>query len=270
MCIFSLPIRAVSRTSIFARPLGGGRQALVYEMTLDANADLAMVLPIPTPPAAPEDAVHFVSLQGYPTFFRDLELAFPEDAISGLLTLGGEPLARHAPLVVHQVGDFEASFVPTLGDLDRLDPRFRLPRAVWTALGGVYDDWGFAVFKLRVLQEGPRPGFFARLFGKKAELVSPGSRAYHPMAFTFPSRDPARTFFPTVHVHDGEVHPTAHFDHALYVQPSAGVDVPGFTRSERPGLYAVDPQRAQGLVELERPVQRRKILGDAPNRDVWV
>jgi hypothetical protein len=34
-------------------------------------------------------------------------------------------------LEVIQVGDFEASFVPTVKDFSRLDERFRLPSAVW-------------------------------------------------------------------------------------------------------------------------------------------
>jgi len=38
-------------------------------------------------------------------------------------------------------------------------------------------------------------------------------------AFTFPHAKGAKLFFPTVHVHDGEVHKTAEFDHELYLQP---------------------------------------------------
>ena len=99
-------------------------------------------------------------------------------------------------LVVHEVGSFEASFVPTRRDFSRLDQRFRLPDDVWQALLG-YDDWGFAVFKL-----GP----MSRLTG------------VHPMAFEFPQRDPDRLFFPAVHVHNGRVEPWATFDHRLYCQ----------------------------------------------------
>lgn len=35
------------------------------------------------------------------------------------------------------------------------------------------------------------------------------------MAFVLPRRDGRFVFFPTVHVHDGEVHPTAAFDDTL-------------------------------------------------------
>jgi hypothetical protein len=59
-----------------------------------------------------------------------------------------------------------------------------------------YRDHGFAVFKLK-----------------------PGEAKIHPMAFSFPRRDTKTLFFPTVHIHDGKVHPKAGFDHGLYCQP---------------------------------------------------
>jgi len=278
MCCFSLPVNEVSATSIFARALGDGRQALIYEMSLDAASDLAMVLPIPVVPRAAEDAVRFVSLAGYPELFRHLESAFPVEGFARFQpqALAGGPVVR-APLVVHDVGDFEASFVPTMADLDRLDPRFRLPREVWAALGGIYDDWGFAVFKLKVVPQRPEPappGFFARLLGRGGAPMAPpsGPKRFHPMAFTFPQRDPSKLFFPTVHVHDGRVHPTAHFDHALYLQttPTSDVRFESFERSERPATFAVDHHRSGELIELMSVLHRRKIVGDAPNRDVWI
>src|SRR5262249_2584466 len=129
------------------------------------------------------------------------------------------PPPRFAPqaktLVVHDVGDFEASFVPRVDDFDRLDPRFRLPRAALDAMAP-YADWGFAVFKLRDV--APAPGFFGRLFGGAARATP---KTIHPMAFDFPRRDPSSLFFPTLHIHDGHVHPTASFDHSLYAQAPA-------------------------------------------------
>jgi hypothetical protein len=47
MCCFSRPVEHVSNTSIFARPVAKGRQALVYTIQLNAREDLAMILPIP-------------------------------------------------------------------------------------------------------------------------------------------------------------------------------------------------------------------------------
>jgi hypothetical protein len=193
MCCFSRAIRSVSDTQIFARAGEGERQFLVYSMTLEAKGDLAMVLPLPTAAGAGEAAVQFIDLHDYADFFKDLRAGFPEPQ--------EQRLSRHAPTIlapatlkVVSVGSFEASFVPTLADFDRLDPRFRLPAGAWDKLPQ-YRAYGFAVFKLK-----------------------PGVATFHPMAFSFPRADADRLFFPTVHIHDGKVHRTAKFDHALYCQ----------------------------------------------------
>ena len=52
MCCFSRPVQSVSATKIFSRDAGNGKQFLVYSMTYRAGEDLAMVLPLPTPPEA--------------------------------------------------------------------------------------------------------------------------------------------------------------------------------------------------------------------------
>src|SRR5690606_16069404 len=97
-------------------------------------------------------------------------------------------------LAVHEVGDFVASFVPTLADFRRLDPQFVIPQESWDKIPE-YSDYGFAVFQLKSLVGNP-----------------------HPMAFEFTTRWPDRIFFPTVHIHDGEVHDREEFDHTLYLQ----------------------------------------------------
>ena len=86
--------------------------------------------------------------------FDDLKKAFPMSMMQpasrggfGLLAVVAAP----PPLRVHDVGLFEASFVPTLADFERLDPRFRLSPGVWEQLPQ-YRDWGFAVFKLKKIR----------------------------------------------------------------------------------------------------------------------
>lgn len=120
----------------------------------------------------------------------------------------GAPAA--APLRVHEVGSFEASFVPSLADFSRLDARFRLPDGLWEGLP-IYADYGFAVFKLKA-----------------------GERKVHPMAFEFASRDRRQLFFPTVHIHDGQI-----------------------------------AERARGVVDPGSTVLRREIRGHRRNKDVW-
>ena len=151
MCCFSrsLPSGAVSLTRIFARPLEGGRQFLGYGMTLMASEDLAMILPIPVPARSAEDAVRFIDMSPCPTFFEHLHALFPQPPTPvGYAVPGFGPAPASKQLVVHDVGDFEASFAPTLADFARLDERFRLPTDVWASLPA-YADWGFCVFKLR-------------------------------------------------------------------------------------------------------------------------
>ncbi len=205
MCLFSQPVSLVCGTQIFARVIGGAppRQILVYEMEFSAAGDLAMLLPLPTPKASAEDAVHFVSLEDYPQFFKDMKKGFPEPQMRSIARGGAAPANATDTLEVHDVGAFEASFVPTQADFSRLDERFRLPAGVLDALPDVAD-YGFAVFKLKA--------------GEKQKV--------HPMALTFPTRNPSQIFYPTSHLHDGTFSSRAMFDHALYFQGSDTMRLP--------------------------------------------
>lgn len=235
----------VSQTRIFAR-VEGDTQWLAYQMRVGTSSDVAMILPVPIVPHRGEDALVFVDLSGYETFFDDLESLFPAPVDGALRSLGAQALPEKAALlVVHSVGSFEASYVPTRGDFSRLDRRFRLPEQVWNALPQ-YADWGFAVFKLKKGQE----------------------QRIHPMAFRFPTRHPARVFFPTVHVHDGRLHAEADFDHTLYVQPP--VPDRNLAISEDAVRTRVDSARARGLVDAGARVGRRWIIGRHRNEDTWM
>jgi hypothetical protein len=254
MCMFSRPVKLVAKTKIFARELEGSRQALVYAMDVDIDEELAMVLPLPVPPSPPEDAVEFVDLSGYPDLFARLEAAFPPAYALQPLSRGFGPPPQKATLRVHDVGSFEASFVPRRADLDRLDPRFRLPESVWRSLAR-YDDWGFAVFRLK-----PQKGLLGRT----------QTQSVHPMAFVFPQRRPRALFFPTVHAHDGSVPAIASFDHALYCQPSALVarNLGWDASLDALGKY-VDVARTRGLLD-EAAGHRGLLMGQLPNKDVWL
>src|SRR5712691_669648 len=207
MCCFSQAVDRVSDTGIFARGTNG-RQVLVYSMAYAARSDLAMVLPLPVPPRPPEEAVRFINLKEYPEFFVHLKMAFPAYVLLARSWDMPSLYAASIPLVVHEVGDFEASFVPGLSDFERLDPRFRIPRTVWDELPA-YQDYGFAVFKLKANTKRN----LRRLFRGTPE---PETHKVHPMAFEFPRRQPELLYFPTLHVHDRTVHPGADYDHVLY------------------------------------------------------
>lgn len=248
MCIFSGPVNEVSGTRVFARRTSAVTQVLAYSMRYASERDVAMILPLPKAPEAGEEAVRFIDLSGYPGFFDDLAKGYPAFQERG--SVGSPVPMTGGTLRAHEVGRFVASWVPSLGDFGRLDPLFRLPPETWSHLPG-YSDFGFAVFQLRA-----------------------GKKSVHPMAFEFPTREPHRLFFPTVHIHDGEVTKKAHFDHVLYCQAKQrsgrweeSSDLDGAARPAR-GFASVD--RAKGLLLPDRVVFRRSIFGLRDNEDCWV
>lgn len=245
MCCFSQPVRSVSSTRIFARPLGETLQVLAYSMSYEAENALAMVLPLPVAKRTGEKDVHFINLKGYPNFFEDLEKGFPKP-VAASSTLGLEDGSMGSrSLIVQSIGDFEASFVPTVEDFSRLDRRFRIPTKTWQQLP-THQASGFAVFRLK-----------------------PGAKTVHPMAFAFPRANPKELFFPTVHIHDGEVHAVAEFDHVLYCQPGAEapLDVRGWRESDRHAGSFVDTLRSKELVEPRFHCYRKEMTGNLLNKD---
>ncbi len=246
----------MAKTRIFARSLPDGEQALVYSMSVAIAEDLAMILPLPVPPKPAEDAVRFVDLSGYPSFFQDLDSAFPAPISRGRSAFGTQTFALESKkLEVHRVGEFDASFVPTRGDFGRLDERFQLDPHIWDQLPQ-YRDHGFAVFKL-----ASQRSWFRRV----------RQQTIHPMAFVFPRRDPRVLFFPTVHVHDGEVHERAEFDHQLYCQPDELTAATfGWRASEGEVGRYVKAERTAELVAASAPAYKRELTGQHANVDITI
>src|SRR5271155_3302318 len=94
----------VSDTSIFARPDGPETQMLVYSMKLSVGGDVAMILPLPTPVTADEDAVSFVDLHEHASFFESLASLFEPPGLP--LARGSAPqsASKSRYLKVHRVG----------------------------------------------------------------------------------------------------------------------------------------------------------------------
>jgi len=259
MCCFSRPIVSVSDTNLFARlsTEDSTSQLLVYQMRFESQEQNAMILPLPVALPSREDSVRFISLKGYDGFFRDLDRGFPVVAPRSPGRLLPTIVAPAAQLAVHEVGDFVASFVPTLADFRRLDPQFVIPQESWDKIPE-YSDYGFAVFQLKSLVGKP-----------------------HPMAFEFTTRWPDRIFFPTVHIHDGEVHDREEFDHALYLQhpdfdrvvgtyqgPRLRDPVTGYVRSKETAEKFCQIGKSQGIVVPGQLVHRSEIRGLQQNQDV--
>jgi hypothetical protein len=252
MCCFSRPVKKVAGTNIFARESSRERQYLVYSMTLSAPEDLAMILPLPVPKATKEDAVRFINLEKYADFFADMYSGFPHpDTKPADDDVGREPTAAKRKLAVIDVGSFQASFVPSIKDFERLDERFRLPGEIWDKLGQ-YRDYGFAVFKLKQDK-------------KDAQKI-------HPMAFEFPRANPKKLFFPTVHIHDGKVHAKASFDHRLYCQTTGNEELSMFDWTESTGHAEqfIKIDKAQGIVAKEEHCYLYELHGNHNNVDIVV
>lgn len=249
MCCFSQPVKSVSATNIFARAGEGDLQFVVYSMSITANQDLSMILPLPVKADVGEKGVHFINLKEYPNFFDDLSKGFPVPITRGLNeSIPASLNPATASLEVIRVGNFEASFVPTVLDFSRLDERFRLPAGTWAKLPG-YKDYGFAVFKLKK-----------------------GAGPIHPMAFSFPRRHKDKLFFPTVHIHDGKVHPKAEFDHVLYCQPHEHQHLAllHWTESPQHARSFMKLDKAKGLIEPDQHCYKMPLNGELVNRDTFV
>ena len=250
MCCFSGPVKSVSATNIFARMESGERQVLVYRMSLETDKAVAMVLPLPVAAGSTEKALRFISLQKYPNFFDDLAAGFPvpvtHSSNSDSIPLSAS-MGSNEPLTVYHVGEFDASFVPSVKDFDRLDKQFRLPPSAFKKLPD-YKDFGFAVFKLK-----------------------PGTQRVHPMAFEFRTALPSRLFFPTVHIHDGQVHAEAEFDHKLYCQPSDALQLKMAEWEESPSLANkfMDLKKAANIILAEEHCYKHELRGMLPNKDTF-
>ena len=215
MCCFAQPIDRVGATRIFGRLSGTGTQFLAYQMEYESKTPNAMILPLPTKLPVAEDAVRFISPEGYERMFNDSQKGFPYKTPPSPPNVSSRALTAGAAekLEVHEVGDYVASFVPIVNDFDRLDEQFVIPKSTWDLIPD-YHDYSFAVFQLTKLKNKP-----------------------HPMAFEFATRDTERVYFPTVHIHDRDVHPHEKFDHMLYTQNAALDDVVGDYRDR----YVADP-----------------------------
>jgi hypothetical protein len=263
MCCFAGPVVSVDNTRIFARLSDGGsqdapaKQLLAYQMTYKSERPNAMILPIPAVLDAEESSIRFIDLSTYEDFFADLRRGFPGKHRAGILSRTLPSAAVESQVIeVHEVGKFIASFVPKVNDFARLDQRFVIPKEVWAQIPE-YDDYSFAVFQLSNLE---------------GEV--------HPIAFEFATRLPETIFFPTIHIHDGEVHSTEHFSHELYAQHPAFDKLTSWSytaepdaktklvRSEGPASKFMDLEKSQGMVDGRRLVHRKIMRGNLPNQDV--
>lgn len=217
-----------------------------------------MILPVPIKQPAREDSLRFIDLKEYDKLFADLERGFPYTRPASTMGCMESKSSSGYGLAVHKVGNYIASFVPSIKDFSRLDARFRLPEATGSKQPQ-YAGYGFAVF----------------------QLVS-GKLKPHPMAFEFETAE-SSVYFPTLHIHDGEIHETEKFDHVLYLQhagldrrvyPYRNADVrdrsTGIERSKFVAKEFCDAGKSQGVVNPDLLVHRVRMIGKQPNRDTVI
>jgi hypothetical protein len=224
-------------------------------MQYESRDKNAMILPLPVRQPANKETLKFVDLKDYDAFFDDLANGFPFHSPASIGCSAHFDTASRQDLEVFEVGNYIASFVPTITDFDRLDSKFTLPDKIWTSIPG-YKNFGFAVFQLAA-----------------------GSLKPHPMAFEFQTAIDD-LFFPTVHIHDGEVHDLDDFDHVLYMQ-HAGLDSKvygyenshiedkstGLIRSKYAASHFCDLEKSAGLIHGDLLVHRKIMRGNLTNSD---
>lgn len=162
-----------------------GRETVYYQMDFKAAASekpVTMLLPFP----------------------GEIENVFAaeKDHFTKLIAAFTIPSRGRVHLAVVAVGEYMTTIVPSVDQLDDLDP---------TVFG--FDPKFIEVFKK---QYPTGFSFVAFCFAPSAEVIKPG----HPLGITFRSRLPVGCiFFPMLHIHDGHHVPeTADYDHDLFME----------------------------------------------------
>jgi len=239
MCMFVGQAK-VGGTKIFAKK-EGRRQFLVYEARVESRTSNAMILPVPV--ASQNSSVELIDLSAFENLFEELFSVY----LPSLAPMRGFGGPGAGTLEVVTVGSYEASIVPSLADMERLDARFQLSPSMKRAFASRYADHAFVVYQF-----------------------APGKQKLHPFGFSFESRYDGSIFFPTLHVHDGRSVPdVAWFDHHFFAQ-----------RSKLGERYTAHPTtshttwdgrlRFPPFIDMMTPLEHDSRLGRHPNQDLLV
>jgi hypothetical protein len=225
------------------------KQFLVYSMNYRVGEDLAMVLPLPVPVGSKEDAVQFIDLHGYGEFFADLQSGFPVAASDKR-----RPLSRSMPSHCRQR---RSRWFRSAASKRRLCRRSKTLRA---SMLGFACRTGFGTSCPPTKSRGLRCSSCARM---PARCIRWRLRFLAPIA--------SKLFFPTVHIHDGKVHDTAHFDHSLYCQVGSQYGkTTGWEETPQLASAFVKVAATKGIVDGSAHCYRKTILGNQKNQDTWL
>lgn len=257
MCIITKIVEEVNSTQIFTCfSEDQSKQFLVYSNQVNTNEENnLMILPVPNP-----ESVEFINLQKYTKFFDDCQKNFKyvrHRATDSLLYASrslSASIEDRPPLVIHKVGSYVASIVPSVADFDRLDPLvFDLDFNLQDILKSTYtSEFGFIACKLRK-----------------------GAHTYHPFAYIHKSHSGGLLFIPTLHYHAHQYgmnkHIDADWDHIIY---SIGTDLDTTNYDD----YVYSPTnsiRFDKFPESIRWAEQYKLKrwtkkGNGKNRDLWI
>lgn len=200
MCIFAFSVEKVTNTRIAVVALPDGRQLTVYENSVFTTGSNCMILPIPS-----GTDITLIDLSSHKRFWENCEAFFPRNSNSfgaaGWGFAGG--FSDSTTLPVEHVGGYKCTIVPSIADINRVHPQFKLPSNVQELLSANYKD---------------KFSFLVCLFEKRV--------SGHPIAYLSSCLPDGTLFIPTRHEHGG--------------RDAAHVAAPAPRRQQRGGFFNTD------------------------------
>ncbi len=249
MCMFSGPVVDVSNTQIFVGSQNGTTfTAYGMKVDLDRRTPVAMILPVP----ASSETIKLVDLSRQADFFEVLNENFALKTRGGGFrsSFGGDFLGY---IEVQTLGSYDVSVVPTIKDLDRVNPELlTISQRVKETLTRLY-----------------REGFCFVV----AVLTTSGK--YHPLAYSYASTKDVQ-FAPTVHEHGDDHGENPTWDHQIFIASQDDVTInapkgPGTVKVEgitNPTLPAITPRPGERGVMSFKHLARLTVKGQVENMDV--
>ncbi len=241
--IFSQPVTELADINLYGR-VSGDRQCLVVALRYTAEAETALVLPLPVRKGCGAHEVRTLSMDHCGSFFASLAMGFTSGPTANRRGTSDEE--EDAPKTVRftRASVKKSVYVPTITDFADVDWQWKLPTTTLAA----HPQYGSFGFMLHVLPAGTN--------------VRVG-----PVALDFPTRDPSRIFFPTLQSRGGPVPQSVMQDCVLYCQdtPRQGLDE---TPDPASKTMVVAPPEA--ILNVHHVVQRQALYGSTENRDTWI
>lgn len=191
MCIMAWDAN-VSGTHIFAA-VNGDRQILVYQASVefddnDGSDKNAIILPVP----GDGDDVDMVDMSGNEEFFDTLNANFRRPTMRGTFG-GGDDYLGGDFLAVQDVGAYQISIVPSVADLERINPD---------------------LFVMNDMTKNTIRAKYAKGYAFVVAVLKPGR--FQPLCYTHKALPNGKVFVPTRHEH-GESKGRPSWDHFVIV-----------------------------------------------------